>query len=306
MAVDAAAVTATGSDATAPPLGDNPLTPVTGAEPVGTASSSGDRPSLPGSRPTMTVQRTSAAGAPGRGLAAGAAPHASARGGISGGATAAADAEPPVAAAPDPTAAEAVTLPRTAVPVQRLSERLDASYDAPWPFTRVGEASALTGLVGTRPLVVDRPVLTSSAEISTATRSSPDLPTSPVPAVQRSASPSFGPGPSGVAQRALQAPVLMPPPTPQADVPALPVAPPAVTAAVPQVSDEMSRLRGPRDDWLSTAGGDARSLPAARATGGATDVDALIGKLYDPLVRRLKAELRLDRERAGHVLDLRQ
>jgi len=37
-----------------------------------------------------------------------------------------------------------------------------------------------------------------------------------------------------------------------------------------------------------------------------TDVDALVGKLYAPLVRRLKAELRLDRERAGHVLDLRR
>jgi hypothetical protein len=34
-------------------------------------------------------------------------------------------------------------------------------------------------------------------------------------------------------------------------------------------------------------------------------VAALVGRIYDPLVRRLKAELRLERERAGHVLDLR-
>jgi hypothetical protein len=46
--------------------------------------------------------------------------------------------------------------------------------------------------------------------------------------------------------------------------------------------------------------------PGAGSTGGVTDVDALVTRLYDPLVRRLKAELRLDRERAGHVLDLRQ
>ena len=33
--------------------------------------------------------------------------------------------------------------------------------------------------------------------------------------------------------------------------------------------------------------------------------DDLVRRLYDPLVRRLKAELRLDRERVGRSLDLR-
>ena len=56
---------------------------------------------------------------------------------------------------------------------------------------------------------------------------------------------------------------------------------------------------------LSAPDAGAPGAPAA-GSGGVTDVDALVGKLYDPLVRRLKAELRLDRERAGHVLDLRQ
>lgn len=36
-----------------------------------------------------------------------------------------------------------------------------------------------------------------------------------------------------------------------------------------------------------------------------TDVDALVRRLYEPIARRLKAELRLDRERAGYALDLR-
>jgi len=36
-----------------------------------------------------------------------------------------------------------------------------------------------------------------------------------------------------------------------------------------------------------------------------TEVDTLVRRLYDPIVRRLKTELQLDRERAGHSLDLR-
>jgi hypothetical protein len=53
-------------------------------------------------------------------------------------------------------------------------------------------------------------------------------------------------------------------------------------------------------------------VPAAPAAGTApppggapADLDALVRRLYDPLARRLKAELRLDRERVGRALDLR-
>lgn len=52
-------------------------------------------------------------------------------------------------------------------------------------------------------------------------------------------------------------------------------------------------------------GATAAAGGAAAAGAAPTDVDALVRRLYDPLVRRLKAELRLDRERAGNVLDLR-
>jgi hypothetical protein len=34
------------------------------------------------------------------------------------------------------------------------------------------------------------------------------------------------------------------------------------------------------------------------------EVDNLVRRLYEPIVRRLKAELQLDRERAGRSLDL--
>ncbi len=46
--------------------------------------------------------------------------------------------------------------------------------------------------------------------------------------------------------------------------------------------------------------------PPAQPTGptSPTEVDALVRRLYDPIVRRLKAELQLDRERAGRTLDL--
>jgi hypothetical protein len=52
----------------------------------------------------------------------------------------------------------------------------------------------------------------------------------------------------------------------------------------------------------------ARDLAAASAAapGMATgDLDALAGRLYDKIRYRLKAELRLDRERAGLITDRR-
>ncbi len=50
----------------------------------------------------------------------------------------------------------------------------------------------------------------------------------------------------------------------------------------------------------------APGAPPAAPAGSTspTEVDALVRRLYDPIVRRLKAELQLDRERAGRSLDL--
>ncbi|MEV0292376.1 hypothetical protein [Nocardia sp. NPDC050710] len=56
---------------------------------------------------------------------------------------------------------------------------------------------------------------------------------------------------------------------------------------------------------VSTSTAATGGHPANPATGSSpTDVDALVGRLYEPIVRKLKAELRLDRERAGTGLDL--
>ncbi len=47
------------------------------------------------------------------------------------------------------------------------------------------------------------------------------------------------------------------------------------------------------------------ATPATTSTPNSpTEIDALVRKLYEPIVRKLKAEMRLDRERAGYGLDL--
>ncbi|HEU5266569.1 MAG TPA: hypothetical protein VFU35_07705, partial [Jatrophihabitans sp.] len=50
----------------------------------------------------------------------------------------------------------------------------------------------------------------------------------------------------------------------------------------------------------------AAAGPAAAAVGGTPNLDELARRLYDPLAARIKAELRLDRERFGLVTDLRR
>jgi hypothetical protein len=53
---------------------------------------------------------------------------------------------------------------------------------------------------------------------------------------------------------------------------------------------------------------DSAPAAAAAAPGAAAgpDVDELVRRLYEPLAARIKAELRLDRERAGVLTDLRR
>jgi hypothetical protein len=53
-----------------------------------------------------------------------------------------------------------------------------------------------------------------------------------------------------------------------------------------------------------TPSGPAPSGPAAASPAGGGDVEELVNKLYDPLAARLRAELWLDRERAGVLMDL--
>jgi hypothetical protein len=58
-------------------------------------------------------------------------------------------------------------------------------------------------------------------------------------------------------------------------------------------------------DALGPAGAVGAVIPGQpTGSNSPTEIDNLVRRLYDPLVRRLKAELQLDRERAGRSLDL--
>ena len=86
-----------------------------------------------------------------------------------------------------------------------------------------------------------------------------------------------------------------------------------VTAGInpPELSTELVVQRADDEPAAATSpptatGAAAGTTPAPPVDSTSpTEVDTLVRRLYDPIVRRLKAELQLDRERAGHSLDLR-
>jgi len=83
----------------------------------------------------------------------------------------------------------------------------------------------------------------------------------------------------------------------------------ATTTADPPATQEAAEISVQREAGDAPSGASAvnvgASTPAGAGSTSPTEVDALVRRLYDPMVRRLKAELRLDRERAGRALDLR-
>ena len=78
---------------------------------------------------------------------------------------------------------------------------------------------------------------------------------------------------------------------------------PTVTGPVPPPADPVgpapvvARAGEPAATPGATAG------KAGAAPGGATDVEALAQRLFSPMLRRIKAELLLDRERRGMRTD---
>jgi hypothetical protein len=88
----------------------------------------------------------------------------------------------------------------------------------------------------------------------------------------------------------------------------------AVSGAAGQAADTATGALGQAADTASGAVGqavDAAKGAVGQATGAAgalaaASTDELVRRLFDPLAARLKAELRLDRERAGFVTDLRR
>lgn len=86
-----------------------------------------------------------------------------------------------------------------------------------------------------------------------------------------------------------------------ADVPSAADAPvpPTPAAAEPPVTPAVPEAAGTAALGAAGAAGQAQA-GAAQAAG---EPDELLKKLFDPLLRRLKAELRLDRERRGLLTD---
>lgn len=76
---------------------------------------------------------------------------------------------------------------------------------------------------------------------------------------------------------------------------------PSVEPAPDVVPEAVAELPGPPGQAPMEA---AAGLPAAGAP-AAGSPEEMAKKLFDPLLRRLKTELRLDRERRGMLTDLR-
>lgn len=75
---------------------------------------------------------------------------------------------------------------------------------------------------------------------------------------------------------------------------------------VQRAADEPSATSAPATTDPAAATGAAGAAAPGQPTGSTspTEIDNLVRRLYEPIVRRLKAELQLDRERAGRSLDL--
>ena len=128
---------------------------------------------------------------------------------------------------------------------------------------------------------------------------------------QPTRTPSNGHWPAPVVQAARPEPAPAPTAPSDAPPPSAPaVAPeqvlaPAAGADLPVQLDAdgdtpmVSRAEAP------AAGAPAPGAPAAGSAAGGTSPEELVKKLFDPLLRRLKTELRLDRERRGMLTDLR-
>jgi hypothetical protein len=90
----------------------------------------------------------------------------------------------------------------------------------------------------------------------------------------------------------------------RADDPSSATTMPAPTT--PATVDPSAATGAPASTDPAAATGAAGSASPGQPTGSTspTEIDNLVRRLYDPIVRRLKAELQLDRERAGRSLDL--
>lgn len=119
---------------------------------------------------------------------------------------------------------------------------------------------------------------------------------------------------SSVVQQRLDAPVVQrfnmgePLPVAAAPAPVQAMAEPAPPQFVEPVQDVVQRVAAPPEpvsvQTVDAAPATATAAPATAGAAPAADPAALLAVLYEPLVRRLRADLRVDRERRGRLTDL--
>jgi hypothetical protein len=130
----------------------------------------------------------------------------------------------------------------------------------------------------------------------------------PVQRIAQSASAAVGQGRGPETTVAQRIHVEEPLPVAAAPAPVQAMAEPAPPQPVEPVQAVVQRVAAPPQpvsvQTADAAPATATAAPAAAAAAPAADPAALLAVLYEPLVRRLRADLRVDRERRGRLTDL--
>ncbi|WP_344800020.1 hypothetical protein [Actinokineospora diospyrosa] len=201
-------------------------------------------------------------------------------------------------------------------PLVSRPEQAPGQSDVPVPLTfptRPGALDpdlrvvSLSRAVDPTPPATDAPTLglaRTPAPPANPDRLGPPPQPPPVPAVQRSHDP---PGELPAAQSPLPPPTLPPPLTPSPRHASRPV---ELVPAVQRVDDPPPEPEPAPTPEAAPPPVTQTPAPAAASTGAPASgappeavPEELVRKLFDPLLRRLKTELRLDRERRGRVTD---
>ncbi|HET8642385.1 MAG TPA: hypothetical protein VFM37_10630 [Pseudonocardiaceae bacterium] len=185
------------------------------------------------------------------------------------------------------------------------------------PLSRVAAPAAaplaVARLVGDRPAPLAAGVVARPASGGGPVTVARALDPSPAPAPNHTGRASFTAAPASTMDT-VQAPVARPPArfeapvTVQRDGPHGPAVPSITAQAVTVAHAGPAAPDGPVPTAVQRQPGPV-SEPTASAPGPAPaaggEPEELLAKLFDPLLRRLKAELRIDRDRRGSLTDLR-
>ncbi|MDA1387898.1 MULTISPECIES: hypothetical protein [Glycomyces] len=184
-----------------------------------------------------------------------------------------------------------------------------AASDSPAPEPRASEPGSAVAQRSTWSYMPTPPPsadfsLPDSLPASVGTTSAAAAPFTP-PVAQRSASPATGP--VALAPEPSEPLPVAAAPVSLQNMPAPSVSLQTMTEVTPlPVETVVQRVAAPPPS-ITVQAVDAAPTPAAPATAGAApaaDPAALLAVLYEPLVRRLRADLRVDRERRGRLTDL--